>query len=294
MSNNKKYLSILCDRFIPTFLRSEYTNFEAFIKSYLEYLEQDGKITTLIFDMLHYLDIDKIDEDDPYNGDDDVLELYIQQYISSFPLYRITDIDIKKLIKNAKDFYSSKGTEKSYDFIFRLMNHMGAFEFYYPGNHVHILSDSNHVLSGDSKIHDNYYSAFYTYEIRSTLYGYAELKDIVVDLLHPAGCKCFFLRIIESLGNMDPVLQVQVPANIEFLFEIDSAYQWKNFDTYNLIYEAGALTFEDLEDLTYAGIHRGIGKMTFADWGDTFEHMENSATNFDWYHHQLSAYTTLI
>jgi hypothetical protein len=288
--SNTKYLSIFMDRFIPRFLRSEYVNFEAFIRSYFEYLEQEGKVVNLIFDMLHYLDIDKIDDDDPYNGDEDILEMYIQQYISSFPLYRITDVDVKKLIKNAKDFYSSKGTEKSYDFIFRLMNHMGAFTFYYPGDHVHILSNSTHVLDSDSKIHDNYYSAFYTYEIQSTLYGYAELKDIVVDLLHPAGCKCFFLRIVESLGNLDPVLQIQTSFNNSFAYEIDTVYQWQNFDTYNLIYSANTITVNDLDDTTL----RGIGKMTLRDWGDIIANLENSATNFDWYYHQLSTYMTLL
>jgi len=293
MSSNTKYLSIFCDRLIPHFLRTEYTKFEAWIKSYLEYLEENGKVVQLIFDILHYIDIDKLEDEsiyDAYTGDSDVLEQYVKQYISSFPLYRITDVDIKKLIKNAKDFYSSKGTEKSYDFIFRLMNHIGTFEFYYPGDHVYILSNTSHLLSGSSKLHDNYYSAFYTYEIQSTLYGYAELKDIISNLIHPAGCKCFFLRIIECLGTLTPALQTQTPYYISFAFEIDSAYQWANFDTPNLIYDANTITVEDLDDTD----RRGIGKMTFADWGDTIYNLENSATNFNWYPHQLSVYITLL
>ena len=282
------------DRFLPPYLRTEYTKFDSFIRSYLEYCEENGKVVQLIYDFLHYIDIDKIDETDPYSGDAEVLEQYILQYLSSFPLYRITDVDVKKLIKNAKDFYSSKGTEKSYDFIFRLMNHIGTFSFYYPSDDIFILSKATCLTDGASKIHDNYYRAYYTYEIQSTMYGYVELKDIIEMLLHPAGCKCFFLRIVEAICALSPVLQSQNPYSLAFAYEIFSANQYANFDTYNLIYEASSLTFQDLEDLTYAGIYRGIGKMTFSDWGDTFEHMENSALDFNYFPHQLSTYMTLI
>jgi hypothetical protein len=287
--SDTKFLSIFLDRFLPPYLRSEYTKFEAFIRSYLEYCEENGKVIQLIYDFLHYIDIDKIDEDDPYNGDADVLEQYILQYISSFPLYRITDIDVKKLIKNAKDFYSSKGTEKSYDFIFRLMNHMGTFNFYYPSDDIFILSNSFHKLSSKSKFHDNYYRAYYTYEIQSTLFGYIELRDIIETLLHPAGCKCFFLRIVEMIGSLNPTLQTQSPYSLAFAYEIFSVDQYENFDTYNLIYQAATFTFDDLEDTSL----RGIGKMTFYDWGDTFLNEDTSAANFTYYPHQLSAYLTL-
>ena len=145
--SDQKFLSIFMDRFLTPYIRETYSKFEIFIRSYLEYCEQQGKIIQLIYDFLHYIDVDALEDAyDPYNSDSDVLEEYVKQYLNSFPLYRITDIGVKKLIKNAKDFYSSKGTEKSYDFIFRLMNHMGAFSFYYPGDHVFLLSDSNHTL----------------------------------------------------------------------------------------------------------------------------------------------------
>lgn len=284
--SDKKYLSVFIDRLLPEYIRDEYTKYTTFIKSYLEYLEQDRKAITLIFDFLRFIDIDKLEED-PY--DSDVLEQYILQYINSFPLYRITDVDVKRLIKNAKDFYSSKGTEKSYDFIFRLMNHMGAFEFYYPGNDIFVLSNTHCKTDDICKIHDNYYRAYYTYEIQSTLYGYVELKDIIEQLLHPAGCKCFFLRIVETILALSPALQTQNPYTLAFAYEIISAYQWSNFDTYNLIYNASSYTFADLNSSL-----RGIGKMTFYDWGDTFEHMENSVLNFDYFVHQLSAYLTLV
>jgi hypothetical protein len=291
---DQKFLSVFMDRFLPDFLRTEYVKYEKFIRYYLEYCEQNGKVVQLIYDFLHYIDIDAIDESDPYNSDGDVLQQYCMQYISSFPLYRITQVDVKRLIKNAKDFYSSKGTEKSYDFIFRLMNHMGAFSFYYPGNDIFIISNAHCKTDDVCKIHDNYYRAYYTYEIQSTLYGYVELKDIIEMLLHPAGCKCFFLRIVEMIGSLIPSLQLQSPYSLAFAYEIFSVYQWSNFDTYNLIYEANSITFEDLEDQTYSGILRGIGKMTFYDWGDTFSNIENSATNFNYYPHQLSAYLTVL
>ena len=294
--SDRKYLSIFLDRLLPNYLRETYTKFEAWIRSYLEYLEEDGKVGQLILDFLHYIDIDKINEDDPYSaGDDEVLQLYIQQYLANFPLYRIEDIEIRKLIKNAKDFYSCKGTERSYDFIFRLMNHLGSFSFYYPQDDILVLSDPYSTLSSGKCLHDNYYRAYFTYEIQSTLLGYVELKDIIENLLHPAGCKCFFLRIVESEGQDPYVVEQNQVYNI--FASYSSSDQWYPQFTYIKIYNDREdpyygdnlpWTFSDFE---YDDVFL-LSQMDFNDWGDKFKNLEDPYTNNDYYPHQLSVQHT--
>lgn len=279
MNNHDKKISALMDRFFPEYLRRDYSKFIDFIRYFLEYLESRGQIHDLISDFLHYIDVDKLLDGDPYYaGDADVLQLHIKQYLSSFPLYRIDDIEIRKLIKNAKDFYNCKGTERSYEFIFRLMNHFGDFSFYYPSHDILTVSDYyGGRLDSDKMIHDNYYRAFWTYEIRSNLYGYAELKSIIENILHPTGCKVFFRR------EVDDYTYAYMPTAYEYgathmVFVLQNLpVQWIEYRSVTKIYTNSSgygiydeFTFQDLE-LYYGGI---LSLLEIKDWGDTFHHME--------------------
>jgi len=285
---DKKYLSILTDRLLPEFLREEYSNFLSFIRIYLEYLEENGNIGQVLLDFLHYIDVDKINLADPYsNGDDDVLQLHIAQYLSSFPTYRVTDIDIKKLIKNAKDFYSAKGTERSYEFIFRLMGHFGKFSFYYPQEYIMTLNSSDQKLSSNSYLHDNYYRAYFTYEIQSSLYGYVELKDIIKNLLHPLGCKAFFLRYVVSNNADDPYEYMEGINTRVFAFGV-ATDEWASYGRIQDIITQD-WTIQDLED----GIGM-IGKTRISNWNWTFDEMENPTGKLDKFIYQYGTIRTVL
>lgn len=284
---DKKYLSILIDRFVPEYVREEYTQFTAFIRHFLEYCEEEGKVYTLVSEFLHFLDLDKLDPYDPYSGDSEVLEEYIHMYLSSFPLYRINDIDVVKLIKNAKDFYSCKGTERSYQFLFRLLNHVGTFSFYYPSNDILTVSHATDgIVSGEKKIHDNYYRAYYTYEIRSTRFGYVELKDIIESLLHPAGCKAFFLRSIQDECELNPY-SYDASDCVMVFHHPETANAWSEGMEYRDMYEN--TTFGDIE----SGIPIPLAMFTFGDLEDIFYNLESSG-NTNYYPFQCGAYRTLL
>ena len=281
-----KPLSVLIDRLVPQFIRDEYSKFTDFIRKYLEFTEQTGNVQDVLSDFLRLIDLDQLNYDDPYSYDAELIELAIQQYLSSFPLYRVQDIDLKKLLKNSKDFYSCKGTEQSYQFLFKLMNRMGSFSFYYPDQDIVTLNDTvNGLLSEEKALHDNYYRAFYTYEIRSDEYGYAELKEIIENVLHPVGCKVFFLRTVISEGDIDPN---QVPTDeMHFVFVLSfDTSEWENYLQNQIIYDG--VTFEDIENGN-AGI---LSLMDFEDWGDTFANLENPGVSH--YPHQLHVYRTLL
>lgn len=289
--SEEKYLSTILGRFLDSYIRKEYVRFTEFIKTYLEYLESRGNVYYLLSDFFHYLDIDLLNENDPYGFDQQVLEEYVNKYIPGFPLHRIQDIDIKTLIKKSRDFYASVGTEKSFDFIFRLMNHAGVFSFYYPYKDILITSRKDEGKTSSAKrLHDNRYRAYWTYEIRSNLFGYAELKDIISTLLHPVGCKAFFLRIIDSVGAYAPEM-LSVDSTFNTLLIEKAVKEWTAFNTSSILYKGSDLTFEDLEN-DPTGL---LGMFDFNDWGDTFENLENSDTeDEDFYQHQLSTQFTAL
>ena len=208
MNTEKTYISVLTDTFIPEILRETYPKFELFIKYYLEHLEQEGEIYQVLSDFLHYIDVDKLT-----SGEEDILLAKMNQYLVNFPDHLISTIQLKKLIKNAKDFNSIIGTEKSFDFLFRLLEYNGV-TFYYPCNDIMVLNKPGHLLSGPivddtdpyyyeeytiKRIHDNNYFAYYTYEIQSENYDFIELKNTIEKVLHTAGIKLFYKRILNDI-----------------------------------------------------------------------------------------------
>lgn len=114
-------LSLLAGRTVPRFVKEEYPQFLNFIKAYFEYLERDGGEFTAVDTMLESVDIDRTV--------DDFLYYYRKEYMVGFPESMATDI--RFVIKKIKDFYSAKGTEKSFEFLFRTIFDVPV-EFYYP------------------------------------------------------------------------------------------------------------------------------------------------------------------
>jgi hypothetical protein len=284
MSNDKKYLSTLLDRFFPQYIQSEYSQFVLFFQKFFEYCEQTNNIIDLITTLTDIIDIDKI-TDDPYGYGQDILNLYIAQYLSQFPTYRIQDIDVRKVIKHARDIYSSKGTEKSFQTVFRILNHTGAFSFYYPSKDILYLNDStNGLLNSNKKIHDNRYYAHYTYEISSSLYDHSEIKDIIESFLHPVGCKVFYRRLVESISNDDFNSVNETSNDVGKLDNIVNC-----FETYNDIYLNGNITFENVETLD-ANLFLSIN--SFDDLNDIFYNLENPSD--EWFYYALNAELTSI
>jgi len=116
--NNIKHLSIA--RQFPEFFREEYSAFVTFVEEYYKYLD-----TTYVGNLEGVLDLDKTDEV--------FLEHYRNQYAVGFPEF--SNMQLREFIRNAKEFYKSKGTEKSLKFLFRLLFNEELFVDY-PGRYV--------------------------------------------------------------------------------------------------------------------------------------------------------------
>ncbi len=112
-SNNKT--SLLVASQLPEFVRSDYSSFVAFLEAYYTYLEQDGKLVKTSKQLRNYIDVDYLVE----NNLTSFIENIRQQYINNIPSNVLADK--AKLIKHIKEFYSSRGTEKSFKFLFRIL-----------------------------------------------------------------------------------------------------------------------------------------------------------------------------
>lgn len=115
----KNKLSSVLSSSIPNFIEQEYTVFTDFLKSYYVWLEQSKNVNYIPHSLEWYLDIDTIPPE--------FLSKFKETYLFGMPnkfaknLETNTEIDLIKIIKRIREFYSKKGTEDSFRFLFRVM-----------------------------------------------------------------------------------------------------------------------------------------------------------------------------
>jgi sulfur relay (sulfurtransferase) DsrC/TusE family protein len=108
ISENK--ISTLVSSQLPFFVRNDHENFVAFLEAYYEWMEQTQGVVNVAKSMKDQLDLDKTD-------------IFVQQFYNNFlPLIpQNVLVDKNLLVKNIKDFYKSRGTEKSVRFLMRIL-----------------------------------------------------------------------------------------------------------------------------------------------------------------------------
>lgn len=146
-SNNK--ISTVISSQLPFFVRNDHPNFVAFLEAYYEYLEQNesvlsqGKVIERSKKLLDYIDIDKTV--------DDFAEKLYERFLRFIPKDTVADKDI--IIKNAKDFYRSAGSEKSVRFLMRVLFNEDV-ELYYPKKDVLRASDGKWYIERSLQLQD--------------------------------------------------------------------------------------------------------------------------------------------
>ena len=154
MATNNKISTVVSNQ-LPDFIKSDHPTFIAFVKAYYEYLEQSN--TTLVFgktverakNIPNYFDTDKITE----TGLNEFNDHLYNEFISVIPKEALSDKS--KLLKNIKDFYRAKGTEKAYDFFFRLLYNETS-EIYYPKNDILIASSGKWLVERSIRLANTY------------------------------------------------------------------------------------------------------------------------------------------
>lgn len=126
-----KFISPLITAQFPNFYRTEGPNFIAFIKAYYEWMEQEGNVLNSSRSLLDYMDIDKTEQQ--------FIKHFKDTYIHSLSEAIISDKQL--LVKHILDLYRTKGTQRAYELLFRLLFNE-SIELYIPNNFLFKPSDA--------------------------------------------------------------------------------------------------------------------------------------------------------
>jgi hypothetical protein len=115
-ANTSLRTSVLINRQLPEFIRNEYPLFQSFLEAYYEFLEQKqgtqkNDLVNAAKSLRTISDVDESISDFENN--------FFNTFATLFP--KDVAIDKALLIKKALPFYLSKGSEKSFQFLFRLL-----------------------------------------------------------------------------------------------------------------------------------------------------------------------------
>lgn len=143
MANTNTGISNFVNSQAPFFVRNDHPNFVRFVQAYYEYLEQEGKTIERAKGFREALDVDR------------TVDLYAEklyaQFLAALPEETIADKNL--IVKHVKDFYRSRGTEKSIQFLLSILYNEDT-NFYYPKRDVLRASDGKWYLEKSLKIFD--------------------------------------------------------------------------------------------------------------------------------------------
>ena len=128
-------ISVQVEGQLPDFVKQDHATFVAFLEAYYEYMEQLGKPYEIIGNLDNYFNVDKTV--------DDYLKYFKNQFGKDVPEAVFVNANKPQVLKKLRDFYRSKGSEKSFQFLFRLL-YKEEIEFYYPGSDMLRISDGKY------------------------------------------------------------------------------------------------------------------------------------------------------
>lgn len=152
MTNKLNNLSTFAPFQLPEFVREDHPHLAEFIEAYYEWLDQETDYLRSPMRLGEIVDID--------TTMDIFVDRFRKQYLLDFPETLAVNketgkpLNEKTLIKNIKDFYRAKGTEKTYRFLFRILFDT-TVDFYYPKTDILRLSDGKWVVNKSIKVLHN-------------------------------------------------------------------------------------------------------------------------------------------
>jgi hypothetical protein len=163
----EKFISPFIESQFPQFYQEEGPLFIAFVKAYYEWLEKSENVLGQTRSLMELRDLD--------TTLDSYLKYFKNAYINSLPENIVADKRL--LIKHILELYRSKGTDKSYEFLFRLLFNED-IEIYYPGKYIFKLSDNEWVLPKYIEVSD---SPMLTDLIGQRIYSSSTLSTAIVE-----------------------------------------------------------------------------------------------------------------
>ena len=174
MSNLKT--SVLVNRQIPEYIREEYPAFINFVEAYYEFLETkqssaNNDLITSAKNLKTNFDVDA--------SIDQFEDNFFNTYANLLP--RDVRVDKATLIKNVLPLYLSKGSEKSFKFLFRMLFDE-ELDIIYPKNNVLRASAGNWVVDNKLRINQDIATVYTCDGTVKTfiLAQYSTLDDITI------------------------------------------------------------------------------------------------------------------
>jgi len=154
-SNNKT--SYLVNSQLPEFVRRDHPKFVEFLEAYYKSLEQDGGMMYTAKRFQDFYDIDTLNADylEEGGGENEEYHILNEEFYKNFIKFIPSDslVDPIRILKHAKDFYRSRGSEKSIRFLARILFNKEA-TVYYPQNNILKASDGNWFIQKSINIKD--------------------------------------------------------------------------------------------------------------------------------------------
>jgi hypothetical protein len=134
-------VSIFVKSQLPDFVKRDNPVFVNFIETYYKWMEQFDNPVDVSRKLSYFKDADLIPEK--------YFQFMRTEFMKSIP---VTKVDDRLLIKNILDFYRSRGTEKSYQMLFRILYGDENVSVYYPGKDILRASDGKWLVERSLKI----------------------------------------------------------------------------------------------------------------------------------------------
>ena len=128
-------VSVKVDGQLPDFVTRDHPTFVAFLEAYYEYMEQQGKPYEIIGNLNNYSNLGKTT--------DEFLKYFKDQFAIDIPELAFSVANKPLALKRLRDFYRAKGSEKSFQFFFRLLYNQ-EIDIYYPSVDILRVSDGKY------------------------------------------------------------------------------------------------------------------------------------------------------
>lgn len=128
--------SIFTKHQFPSYFFDEGPELLNFIQHYYEWMELEGNTIDVSKKLKEYRDVDTVPED--------FFKFMKYEFMQNIPENILADKTV--LLKNIKDFYRTKGSERSYEILFKVLFNEEV-EFYYPGRDILRASDGKWVVN---------------------------------------------------------------------------------------------------------------------------------------------------
>lgn len=134
---------------MPEFVKDEYPAIVKFLESYYEWMELEGNPGFVLRNIEDLTDID--------NTVDDYIEYFKKEVMQDIP--EVILANKRLLAKHIREFYSAKGTIKSYELLFRIL-YGDEVEIYYPKDDMLKVSAGNFNVAAVIKGLSQYGNAY--------------------------------------------------------------------------------------------------------------------------------------